>query len=157
MQRIVLVHAAQHLYGSFQLFFPANQRILLLVRIVHARHQMLPCCIRLPFFSCFFSQLVVITIEVNEVTHETGLLTLDTFIQQVGSPRILQLKDTFCQMGNVHRLGTAQSHLLHCRLNHLRHLCRCLWLVFHILWYRFYVFKILFDTIIQLLSTIEYD
>ena len=43
MQRIVLIAAAQHLNGSLQLLLAANQRILLLIQVVHARHQLLPC------------------------------------------------------------------------------------------------------------------
>ena len=42
MQRIVLIPATQHLNGPLQFLLTANQRILLLEQVVHARHKPFP-------------------------------------------------------------------------------------------------------------------
>ena len=73
MQRIVLVAAAQHLNGPLQLLLTANQRILLLIQVVHARHQFLPCCIWLSLIGIRF-QLVIKVIATDELTQEMALL-----------------------------------------------------------------------------------
>ena len=79
MQRIVLVSAAQYLNGSLQLLFTANQWILLLIQVVHARHQLLPCSIWLSFIGICF-QLVVKVIATNELTQEMALLVCQSIL-----------------------------------------------------------------------------
>ena len=100
MQRIVLVSAAQHLNGSLEFLLTANQRILLLVEVVHAGDEPSPGCLML-VFSCLLLQMVVVVIAADELTHKLALITAQGVLQQIAGPRLFQIEDAEDEMREV--------------------------------------------------------
>ena len=82
MQRIVLVASAKHLNGALQFVLAAYERVLLLVVVVHAGDQTLPCRLvgivlcRVGLVVRLRSHFVVKVVESDELTHEAGFLAV---------------------------------------------------------------------------------
>ena len=84
MQRVILVFAAERLYGSLQLHLPADKRVVVCQAVVEAGHVVTPWFCFLLFIgglytACFFCQLRFFVVG-NEQTEEFGQVAADCFL-----------------------------------------------------------------------------
>ena len=128
VQRIVLVAPAKHLDGALQLLLAPYQWVVLLVELVHTRHQLPPGGLRL-LFARLLLHMVIIFVGTYQITQELTVLTVQRILQQIRSPRLVQTQDTHHQVRDVYRRGTAVHHLTVGILHHLLKQFRRLWFI----------------------------
>ena len=95
MQRVVLVLAAQHLYGAFQFALSAYQRVVAFNDIIEAGDIFLPLLL-LPLLSVALLEIIVIVCLVRQQhLHfpEHGIeISAESLLQQICRPRILKVQ-----------------------------------------------------------------
>ena len=155
MQGVVLVATTEYLDGAMQLLFTANERVVVLVELVHAGDEASPGGIGLPFARPL-CQVVVVFTEADELAHEFTFLVGKGFLEQITGPRLFQTEQAHDEMGHVHRLCTAAEDLLTRDLYQLPHLLGGLWFVLTVFRHRLDVFQLVFQSFGQHLRRIEY-
>ena len=151
MQRVVLVASAEYLDGARQFLFPTDQRIVVLVEVVHTGDEASPGGLML-VFARLFLQMVAEFIGTDQFTHEVALLGAQGIFQQIACPRLLELQDAHHQVGDVECLGTAVDHLCIGDIDHLTHECRHLGIIGLTLRHHFRLFEFLFQLLCQCLQ-----
>ena len=127
VQRIVLVLATQHLYGTFQFSLASDERIVLSVGIGYARHKLSPSLsARLGSrFHCLtivdgFLRIIV----AHERCHEIALIVAYKAIEFIGSTRLLKHKHGGYELWHVDNVNVGILCLTHRESHHLGELVR---------------------------------
>ena len=129
VQRIVLVLATQHLYGTFQFSLASDERIVLSVGIGYARHKLSPSLsARLGSrFHCLtivdgFLRIIV----AHERCHEIALIVAYKAIELIGSTRLLEHEHGGYELWHVDNIDVGKLCLTHRESHHLGELVRTL-------------------------------